>query len=393
MTEPPQRSDTSFRRRFAELSLEKKLSIFFVPVFAAVVGTLVPRFLGDGGGDSPAPEPREEKLEVVSLQTVNKPKSEVAKIELIVRNTGVVDSVIRSAEFRVVDYAAAEACYVPEGQLDVSGKYDLVLPVRDGGGKSFDVDLQQAIPAGEGDRFSFTVQVRGDFVPIASRLYALETLLYHDQSDDPLPAGVARVAVPFPLWEGFVYPEQGPYGGYFDPECPARNSALLADFLARDGVRSDELEAFGADPEVFLEFEPKRLPAPTDADLELASAAAARLVQDLADGRLREACESVDPDSMTSITDLVGAPCPEWISQFEDLLAAGGSDSLSVSEAHPGWIRIVAPEDNEGHQLVIVLQTTPQSLARKRFEWVVTNLYDAAAGPIDLSGEEPASAQ
>jgi hypothetical protein len=78
MTEPPQRSPSSFRQRFAELSLEKKLSIFFVPVFAAVVGTLVPRFLS---GESAAPPPAtvteqhdeapSESLQILDLDVLN----------------------------------------------------------------------------------------------------------------------------------------------------------------------------------------------------------------------------------------------------------------------------------------------------------------------------------
>ena len=84
MTEPPQRSDTGLRRRFAELSLEKKLSIFFVPVFVAVVGTLVPRFLG--GGDD---QPREENLEVVDLEAHNSTSYRIsAEVRVLVRNTG-----------------------------------------------------------------------------------------------------------------------------------------------------------------------------------------------------------------------------------------------------------------------------------------------------------------
>jgi hypothetical protein len=399
MAEPPQRSDTSFRRRFAELSLEKKLSIFFVPVFAAVVGTLVPRFLGGDGGGGASPdvsvvidqrtEERAENLQPVSLATSNTPEAETAEIEVIVRNTGMVDSVIHSAEFRVVEFAAAETCYVPEGQLDVSGRYDLVLPTSDGGGKTFDVDLQQSIPAAQADRFSFTVQVRGDVVPTVPRLYALDVLLYHDQAEEPLDAGTALVAVPFPLWDAYVYPGTGPYGGYFDPECPARNAAQLKDFLAVDGARSDELEQFAADPEAFLQFDPKPLPAPTDADIERATATASELVANLAAGRFREACDSFDPESLRSIMFLVEMSCSELVSQFADLLPAGSGDSLEVTNAEPGWMRIVAPEGDGGRQLVIVLQRRPHQQAGtpKQVDWVVTNLYDAADGPLDLSGE------
>jgi hypothetical protein len=398
MTEPPQRSDTSFRRRFAELSLEKKLTIFFVPVFAALVGTLVPRFLGEGGGEgsdgplvviSGESEPRTANLGVVSIEVVNGPDSEDAEIQLLVQNTGVVDSIIHSASFRVVHYTATETCYVPEGQLEVSGRYDLVLPVHGGDDKSFDVSLQQEVPAGEGDRFSFTVQVRGDIVPTTPRLYALEVRLFHDQEEEPLPARVALVALPFPLWEGFVYPGIGPYGGYFDPECPARNSARLAELLALEGVRSNELEAFGADHEAFLEVEREPFPPPTAADLAEATATAAALSDDLAAGRLAAACDAFEPGSLASIRALLEASCPEFLTPFAELVSAGANGSLSISEAHPGWIKVAAPDEGDGHQLVIVLQRTPHPRAPERFEWLVTNVYDAAVGPLDLSGEEP----
>lgn len=391
MTEPPQRSDTSFRHRFAELSLEKKLTIFFVPVFAAVVGTLVPRFLSeDTPAVPPAPsEQREEKLEVLSLEIVNSNElADWAEVKVAVRNTGVVDSLIHAAEFQVVSYDAAELCVLPEGQIEVSGTYDLVLPARTPDVESFDVSMQQRIPPGEADIFSFTVRLDDDYVPPAgdSRLYALDISLRHDTAVGALDAGRALLALPFPFWIQFAYPGRAYISNLFDPECQTRNSERLASFLALDGARSDELDAFPADAPAEARENIEPPPALTDSDREEALAVAAGFATQLAGGELDAACRSMDPDAREQLTFVADASCEELLSSLAALVSPESVGELTQAEAQPGWIKVVAPADG-GHQLAVVLQLTAD-LRRanpERLEWAITNVYDTAEGPVDLA--------
>jgi hypothetical protein len=401
MTEPPQRSETSFRRRFAELSLEKKLSIFFVPVFAAVVGTLVPRFLG-GGGDSPGggsgaivieerEEPRSENLEVVDLVTLNSRDEDLsfgagAELRLLVRNTGTVDSLIHSAEFDVVDYEEVELCAPPEGELLVSGTYELTLPSLGGDGRTFDVDLQQRIPAGEPDVFSFKVRLDEEYEPVNgdSRLYVLEAFLRHDLEKARLEAGRALLALPFPGALQFVYPSTGSLGGsYFDPECPARNLERLERLLALDAEHADELELFASDPAAASEPLGEPLGEPSQSDVERASAAASDLVDALAAGDSQTTCGTINATSAILIENWSDLSCEEYVEPLTSLALPGAE--LDLVETHPGWMKLTAPPADE-HQLVVLVQITSPPGAETT--WEVTNLYDAARGPLLLNGPE-----
>ena len=219
-----------------------------------------------------------------------------------------------------------------------------------------------------------------------SRLYALEVLLHHDTAEEPLEAGRVLLALPFPFPIQFVYSGRAYLDNLFDPECQARNSERLAGFLAHDGVRSDDLQAFPDDAraEVTKLFEPP--PDPTEADQQQAIAAAAVLATALGERDLGAACRSIDPDARTRITYVAGTSCRNLVSPLADLLPRGSVDRLIVAEAQPGWIKVVGPADG-GHQLVTVFQATIDPLGRrpKQLEWALTNLYDAAVGPLSLA--------
>lgn len=400
MAEPPPRSDSSLRRRFAELSLEKKLSIFFVPVFAALVGTLVPRFLG--GGDSPdgvsavvieeRSEPRAENLQVIDLALHNSRDEDLsfgagAELRVLVRNTGTVDSLIHSAEFDVVEYEEVELCAPPEGELLVSGTYELTLPSVGGEGRSFDVDLQQQIPAGEPDVFSFDVRLDDEYVPVNgdSRLYVLEAFLRHDLEETRLEAGRALLALPFPGALQFVYPSTGALGGsYFDPECPARNLDRLRRLVALDAEHSDELERFAADPAAAAEPLGEPRPEPSQSDVEQASAAAGTFVDALAAGDGQTARGTINASSALLIENWSDLSWEEYVDPLTSL-AVPGAD-LDVVETHPGWMKLAASAADD-HQLVVLVQDTSQPGSAEA-TWEVTNLYDSAVGPLLLNGPE-----
>jgi hypothetical protein len=400
MTEPPQRPPPSFRQRFAELSLEKKLSIFFVPVFAAVVGTLVPRFLG--GESAPPPpatvtEDREdapsENLQILDLDALNSRDKSLsygatAGLTINVRNAGDLVSVIHAAEFDVVEFQEVELCYPPEGELPISGTYELTLPSVDGSGQSFEVDVQQQIPAGAPDSFSFDVRLDDEYTPVNgdSRLYLLHASLRHDVAESPVDAGSALLALPFPGVSQFVYPASGSQGGFvFDPECPTRNLARLQSFLALDGERSDELARFAADPSADQGDGPlEPLLEPSEEDIEEAVAVGDAFVEALSGEGAAAACRLINETAALFIEGYSDVPCAEYVEPFVSMVASGAA--LTVDGAHPGWVKLLGPP-GDGGQLALLVQITSGS-GSAPVVWEVTNLYDVAVGPLVLSGPD-----
>jgi hypothetical protein len=196
--ETPTTSGKGLRRQWADLSLDKKLSIVVVPVVLTLVGLFVPRFLDDG-----AP-PRKEELAVIGKPVVLNDKKRsfgnAAELQVLVRNTGTVPALIHSAEFRISRFESAEVCVVPQGELDVSGTYDVVLPAgADAAGKVVVANLAQRVPAGEPDRFSVNIRVADDD-PVygVSRMYVLDVLLRHDDAKQPLNVGPDHRRAPVP---------------------------------------------------------------------------------------------------------------------------------------------------------------------------------------------------
>ena len=355
MNDPPQRPPSSFRQRFAELSLEKKLSIFFVPVFAAVVGTLVPRFLGGESAPPPPPSPvteqREdapsENLEILDLDVLNSRDEALsggagAELRINVRNAGNLVSVIHAAEFDVRDFEEVELCLPPQGELSVSGTYDLTLPSVDGAGQSFEVDVQQQIPAGEPDSFSFRATLDDEYVPTNgdSRLFVLDAFLRHDVEEERVDAGSALLALPFPDVSQFVYPSSGSSGGlYFDPECPARNVARLQRLVDGDAEHSQELERFAADPEADLQSDVEPLPDPTQEDVAAAVGVGEAFVETLAVDGPQAACGLMNISGVARIEAYADVSCTDYVQPLAGLVSRGVL--IEVAEAHPGWVKLL----------------------------------------------------
>ena len=370
-----------------------------MPVFAAVVGTLVPRFLGEGGGSPPVvPGPgslperpeRAENLEAIALTVRNSNAKALghgvgAELRVLVRNTGTVDSVIHSAELRVARYEEAELCLPPAGSMDVTGTYNVTLPSVGEDVESVEVDLQQRIPAGEPDLFSFKIRLDEQYLPVNrdSRFYALDVFLRHDADTKPLDAGSALIALPFPGADQFASPNwPATLVGYFDPECPARNRNLLERLLALEVERSDELERFAVDPQASEPLESEPPPEPTERDAEEAIAAADDIAEALAGGDGRAACSMIEPNSVFALEDWSGLSCKKYMDPLTSLVSPGFE--LELVEAHPGWIKVVARSE-DSREVALLMQLT--SDGNTWTTWKVTNLYDLAVGPLYLEGD------
>ena len=187
----------AFRSNWAEISLEKKLSMFVAPIFVAVVTAVVlPRVAGGGGGDSASTKPSDEQLEVSDLAVDNSAKG--TKIHVAVRNIGGLVSVATNARFRIRKFATLSTC-LPQAYQLPTHTYDLVLPIENAEGKTRDVSISQEIEPNDSDRFSFDLGI-DDPMPLSttSYLYLLEVALFHDRKTTPVEAGEVWLAEPFP---------------------------------------------------------------------------------------------------------------------------------------------------------------------------------------------------
>ena len=156
---------------------------------------------------------------------------------------------------------------------------------------------------------------------------------------------------------------------------------MLNDFLALEGARSNELEQFAADPAAFgvSDSPVESLPEPTDVDRKSALAAATMVATALGNRDAAGACKQID-SALEYRTDI---PCSEIVEPLADLVPSGFIGPLEMTEAHPGWIKFVAPASDETHQLVLVAQAAvdPYSAERIVTGWGVTNLYTRPKGP------------
>ena len=178
-----QQSFSRLRKSFAQLSLEKKLTIFFVPILAALAGTLIPRFLSGGGGEPPgftaviqqSTAARSENLEVDKLVAVNSlDRYASAEIRVLVRNTGDVDSLIHSAEVRVTEYERRlSSVFRRKASWRSAAPTSWCSRLLGGGGKTFDVDLQQQIPCGQAGHLQLQRSPKRRVRPGQRRLAAL----------------------------------------------------------------------------------------------------------------------------------------------------------------------------------------------------------------------------
>jgi hypothetical protein len=234
------------RSKWAEISFEKKISMFVAPVVVAVVTAVILRTLNGDDGNNPQPRPLEGGgLEVAGLAV--RDSTDDTEIDVAVRNSGELVAVANRASFRITEFRTVGAC-LPGAYLLPSHKYELVLPVEGAKGKVLTVDISQKVEPNDADRFTFRVSVETpQLTGTTSYLYGLEILLFHDAAPKPIPAGSVVLAKPFPADDWFSSDGRAlPSELRSDVrDCAADNRADLSAILALPGARSPELLAFG----------------------------------------------------------------------------------------------------------------------------------------------------
>ena len=234
----------AFRSNWAEISFEKKLSMFVAPIFVAVVTAVaLPRVAGGGGGDAASTKPSDEQLEVSDLTVDN--SAEGTKIHLAVRNIGGLVSVATNARFRILKFATLGAC-LPEAYQLPTHTYDLVLPTENAEGKTRDVSISQEIEANDSDRFSFDVGLDEPPLSTTSYLYRLEVGLFHDRKTTPVQAGEVWLAEPFPQEHWFSVPDSLGDDAFSQQvkSCVDENRANLSAIYSGSASVSPDLSGF-----------------------------------------------------------------------------------------------------------------------------------------------------
>jgi hypothetical protein len=236
----------NLRDQWREISLEKKLAMFVAPVVVAILsGILVPVLTGAFSGGDGAPK-RSAKLEVVDLavgggtfqRLLSGPPSKLQFVDVTVRNTGDLVSVIKRASFRIQAFGFLRICGAGGG-LEPSENYNVTLPPRPKIGDEVAAKVSQQIAPNAVDRFTFRLNVPFRAMQLGTYLYQLDVKLFRDTEPRPLDAGKVLVSIPYtPNRVGYFPPPDGRSGF---PECERPNLATFKRVVALEGVRSPNL--------------------------------------------------------------------------------------------------------------------------------------------------------
>lgn len=230
--------------KWAEISLEKKLSLFVAPVAIAIITGLVIPSIARRINKEPEDAPRLEVLDVavgggLGPGRFGEPPPELQHIDVTVRNTGKVISVVKGALFRINRFAHLEICEAGGG-LEASKNYDVVLPVEPKPGQVVRTKVSQQIAPNEADRFLFKLTVPKRDLQLGKYLYEIDIGLFHDSGNQPLNAGRVLVSVPDTVSAFYFAPqlasEEGEVG-----ECYRSNAEKLRRMLSSKGERVPEL--------------------------------------------------------------------------------------------------------------------------------------------------------
>jgi hypothetical protein len=242
---------------------------WLVPAIIAAAAAIAAAFISRSGG---TPQPLQTAplqtaaLEVIELAPVNAPPHLVqsagsvqasydarttAGVVITLRNPGTAISVINRARVSVLRYAAfsEEGCIPGAGPIPISTHYDAGLPV--GTEQSVDIALSQQVPANSADRLAIGFRPSAGYVDSggtgASRLYALDIKLYHDNVSTPLAAGKVVLAVPFPEVP-FLARFKPHVSGALSSACVPHNTAVLQTMLGLPYAHSNALAEFASNP-------------------------------------------------------------------------------------------------------------------------------------------------
>lgn len=275
--------------KWRELSFEKKLSIVVVPVVLAVLSLIVPALIDLA---KPAPTPRLKVADVV-VRDGNLVPETAPQVEIIVRNVGDRLAVLTRATITIKASVLLQPC-AGEGAIDISGRYDVVLPGEPRPGQQLEVPISHQVDPDGVDRFALRFALHPDVLSVGnestSAFYQLGLTLIHDDAKR-LEAPDVIVAVPTTPYKGWPSSDEDAFnsGANFSPtyvRCERDRKVRAAQFLSRTGKRSEQLVAL---TEAFAKHPPSPIPTTSGKPLvelgQLARAVASKTAPDSVDGQ------------------------------------------------------------------------------------------------------------
>ncbi len=242
-------------QNWRELPIDRKMRVIVPSAIALISALAVPAFaLVSGDDDSPAPAPvaTATDLELIDLRVANDrasaepdgtPIPAVPTVSVRLHNKGNQRSVLTDAELTIEQVARVEFCQAG-GSLDVSGKYDVVVPASTKVGDTIEVPLSQQLGADEADVFDLTFTTDPEDDAYEYRMYEVSLALRHDNAKRPLDAGRFLISVPFAPQQGDLLDAENEASS--ERACYAKNEAAVAALLQSDAARSQQFDALAA---------------------------------------------------------------------------------------------------------------------------------------------------
>ncbi|RZU76046.1 hypothetical protein EV384_4643 [Micromonospora kangleipakensis] len=200
--------------------------------------------------------PAEGTLEAIDMAVENTTGNgtiEPASIDIKVHNKGDARVVTRKIILSVQDQLSVDLC-ATQGEIPVSGKYDLVIPANTKPGDSIEHRINQQIAPDEADRFLVRLQNPETSAIHGVSLYKIKVAVETNGSPALTEVGHMIVSLPFvpdekgePFYWGAAYEEGRMTLDWLEPyqesieRCMRSNSSKLSDFLIQPGERSEDL--------------------------------------------------------------------------------------------------------------------------------------------------------
>ncbi|GIF49334.1 hypothetical protein Afe04nite_38730 [Asanoa ferruginea] len=188
-------------------------------------------------------------MEIVDLAVED--VGSAAVLDISVQNRGTARVVSRRASIRVERFTQIRVCNT-QGELEVTGEYDLSLPSPADVGYTASKKLNQQVGADEADRFQVRLQNKDQKKPHTVSFYGLDVTIETNGSPPSIHAGKAMVALPLVpsntdagwYWSSRFVREPldwlGPQQAAVEA-CMHGNSRAMQEFLTGPGVLSEAL--------------------------------------------------------------------------------------------------------------------------------------------------------
>jgi hypothetical protein len=249
---PPGKEDTSPGRHWLKRPVVW-VGALITAVITGVLVNLVTGAVSNAAHGGPAPN---IEIDSVTAQYVPshdgiKIPARPVKLDFEIRNTGDQLAIIKAAKVTVQQFAALPVCF-SAGALVSTGTYRAVMPFDPSPGKSVEIPTAQQVAPDSADRFDVTLGLPAKHPPENIYIYRIHIELLYNNSDTPVDAGEAVMALPVAPYSGYFWTKQyaaqptnipSVIGGPIPTvnRCLVNNSRKLHGILTMAGARPPQL--------------------------------------------------------------------------------------------------------------------------------------------------------